>query len=172
MRSLIIKSKIGLPVVWCTKRVKTTDTGRPVFQTYGSTRKNTGRPVNYTSTRIYGSTRIFELRVDPYFCGSTRIFTGRPVFKIRVDPYFTGRPVNASRPVKIRVDPYYTGRPDKIRVYPYFCGSTRIFTGRPVYLKYGSTRIGAFDPLGTPYCCTLHFICCLLYFYLPLNVCT
>ena len=23
-------------------------------------------------------------------------------------------------------------------------------TGRPVFLKYGSTRIGAFDPLGTP----------------------
>ena len=95
--------------MWCTKRVKSTDTGRPVFQKYGSTRKNTGRPVN--------------LRVDPYFCGSTRTYTGRPVF-LRVDPYicgstriFTGRPVfyvstciyGSTR--NIRVDPYFTGRP-------------------------------------------------------------
>ena len=41
---------------------------------YGSTRKNTGRPVfqKYGSTRkipyFYGSTRIFEIRVDPYRC--------------------------------------------------------------------------------------------------------
>ena len=40
-------------------------------QKYGSTRKNTGLPVN--------------LRVDPYFCGSTRKYTGRPLF-LRVDP--------------------------------------------------------------------------------------
>ena len=41
----------------------------------------------------------------------------------------------------------------KIRVDPYICGSTRIFTGRSVFYGstciYGSTRIGAFDPLGT-----------------------
>ena len=142
-------------ILWCTKRVKSTDTGRPVFQKYGSTRKNTGRPVNlrvdpyfrYGSTRIfagrpvnirvdpyfYGSTRI--IRVDPYICGSTRIFTGRPVFygstcilKYGSTRKYTGRPV------KIRVDPYFknTGRPVKygstcnLRVDPYY-------TGRPVY---------------------------------------
>ena len=109
--------------IWCTKRVKSTDTGRPVFQKYGSTRKNTGRPVNlrvdpyfrYGSTRIfagrpvflridpyfYGSTRI--IRVDPYFCGSTRIFTGRPVFYGSTCIYGSTR--------NIRVDPYFTGRP-------------------------------------------------------------
>ena len=92
-------------------------------------------------------------------------------------PYFTGRPVNASRPVKYGSTRKYTGRPAKIRstriirVDPSKYGSTRIFmggpaklrvdpylkygsniefTGRPVFLKYGSTRIGAFDPLGTP----------------------
>ena len=32
-------------ILWCTKRVKSTDAGRPVFQKYGSTRKFTGRPV-------------------------------------------------------------------------------------------------------------------------------
>ena len=113
---------LGL-ILWCTKRVKSTDTGRPVFQKYGSTRKNTGRPVNlrvdpyfrYGSTRIfagrpvnirvdpyfYGSTRI--IRVDPYFCGSTRIFTGRPVFYGSTCIYGSTR--------NIRVDPYFTGRP-------------------------------------------------------------
>ena len=110
-------------ILWCTKRVKSTDTGRPVFQKYGSTRKNTGRPVNlrvdpyfrYGSTRIfagrpvnirvdpyfYGSTHI--IRVDPYFCGSTRIFTGRPVFYGSTCIYGSTR--------NIRVDPYFTGRP-------------------------------------------------------------
>ena len=110
-------------LLWCTKRVKSTDTGRPVFQKYGSTRKKTGRPVNlrvdpyfrYGSTRIfagrpvflrvdpyfYGSTRI--IRVDPYYCGSTRIFTGRPVFYGSTCIYGSTR--------NIRVDPYFTGRP-------------------------------------------------------------
>ena len=93
--------------VWCTKRVKSTDTDRPVFQKYGSTRKSTGRRVN--------------LRVDPYFrYGTTRIFAGRPVnIRVhpqvygwtritRVDPYFTGLLACLGRPVimsKIRVDP-------------------------------------------------------------------
>ena len=117
--------------LWCTKRVKNTDTGRPVFQKYGPTRKNTGRPVNlrvdpyfrYGSTRtsagrpvnirvhpyFYRSTRI--IRVDPYFCGSTRIFN--TYIKIRVDPYFknAGRPVKYGSTCNLRVDPYYTGRP-------------------------------------------------------------
>ena len=95
----ITKYEQTLTYVWCTKRVNSTDTGRPVFQEYGSTRKFTGRPV-------------FQIRVDPYFCGSTRIFSGRPVF--------------------LRVDPYN-------RADPYICGSTRIVTGRPVF--YGSTCI-------------------------------
>ena len=99
---------------------------------------NTGRPVNYTSTRKNTGRPVF-LKY-----GSTRIFTGRPVY-LRVDPYNTGRPVNASRPVKygstrkykgrpakIRVDPYYTGGPVKIRVDPYIYGSTRKNTGGPV----------------------------------------
>ena len=94
-----------LKCIWCTKRVKSTDTGRPVFQKYGSTRKFTGRPV--------------FLRVDPYICGSTCIFTGRPVFYESTCIYGstrifnTGRPVfygstrilNTGRPVNIRVDP-------------------------------------------------------------------
>ena len=91
-------------MLWCTKRVKSTDTGRPVFQKYGSTRKNTGRPVN--------------LRVDPYFrYGSTRIFAGRPVF-LRVDPYFYGSTrIFAGRPVYFRVDPYIYGSTRILRVY-------------------------------------------------------
>ena len=48
--------------LWCTKRVKSTDTGRPLFQQYGSTRKYTGRSVFYQSTRIYGSYN--KIRVD------------------------------------------------------------------------------------------------------------
>ena len=115
--------------LWCTKRVKSTDTGRPVFQKYGSTRKNTGRPVN--------------LRVDPYFrYGSTRNFAGRPV-NIRVHPYFRYGSTRI-----IRVDPYICGSTRILRVDPYLkYGSTRKYTGRPVkirvdpYLKkYGSTR--------------------------------
>ena len=116
---------------------------------FGSTRKNTGRPVS-------------EIRVDPYFCGSTRIFTVRPAIFFGSTRIFTGRPVfygstciygstviyGSTR--ILRVDPYlkygssrkYTDR----KIY----GSTHIFTGRPVFLKYGSTRIGASDPLGTP----------------------
>ena len=128
--------------IWCTKRVKSTETGRPVFQKYGSTRKNTGRPVH--------------IRVDPYFrYGSTRIFAGRPVY-LRVDPYFTGLLAFTGRPVIygsthiLRVDPYlkygstriYTGRPVKIRVDPYFKN-----TGRPV--KYGSTCNLRVDPYYT-----------------------
>ena len=31
--------------LWCTKRVKSTDTGQPLFQKYGSTRKYTDRTV-------------------------------------------------------------------------------------------------------------------------------
>ena len=128
--------------IWCTKRVKSTDTGRPVFQKYESTRKNTGRPVN--------------LRVDPYFrYGSTRIFAGRPVY-LRVHPYFTGLLAFTGRPVIygstriLRVDPYlkygstrkYTDRPAKY-------GSTRSskYTGRPV--KYGSTCNLRVDPYYT-----------------------
>ena len=107
--------------VWCTKRVKSTVTGRPVFQKYGSTRKNTGRPVN--------------LRVDPYFrYGSTRIFAGRPV-NIRVDPYFYG----STR--IIRVDPCFCGSTRIFTGRPVFYGSTciygstRVFAGRPAYLR-------------------------------------
>ena len=48
--------------LWCTKRVKSTDTGRPLFQKYGSTLKDTGRSVFYQSTRIYGS--YSKIRVD------------------------------------------------------------------------------------------------------------
>ena len=50
--------------LWRTKRVKSTDTGRPLFQQYGSTRKYTGRSVLYQSiyTRIYGS--YSKIRVD------------------------------------------------------------------------------------------------------------
>ena len=92
--------------LWCTKRVKSTDTGRPAFLKYGSPRKNTGRPVNirvdpyftgllaFTGRPvIYGSTRI--LRVDPYLkYGSTRKYTGlygstrilRVYLHLRVDP--------------------------------------------------------------------------------------
>ena len=89
----------GLLVQGLTYGVPSTDTGRPVFQKYGSTRKNTGRPV-------------FQIRVDPYFkntgrpvfqkYGSTRIFAGRLV-NLRVDPYFYGRPVfwNTGRPVSV-----------------------------------------------------------------------
>ena len=109
-----------IEILWCTKRVKSTDSGRPVFQKYGSTRKNTGRPVN--------------LRVDPYFrYGSTRIFAGRPV-NIRVDPYFYG----STR--IIRVDPYFCGSTRPV-FYGSTCiyGSTRILRVDP-YLKYGSTR--------------------------------
>ena len=63
-----------------------TDTGRPVFQKYGPTRNNAGRPVN--------------LRVDPYFrYGSTRIFAGRPVC------YGSTRILSTGRPVNVRVDP-------------------------------------------------------------------
>ena len=55
--------------LWCTKRVKSTNTGRPYF-------KNTGRPV--------------KIRVDPYFT-SLLAFTGRTVkyestYNLRVDP--------------------------------------------------------------------------------------
>ena len=57
--------------LWSTKRVKSTDTGRPLFQKYGSTRKYTGRSVFYQSTRIYGSyskIRVdINLRVDPCY---------------------------------------------------------------------------------------------------------
>ena len=105
-------------VLWCTKRVKSTDTGRPVFQKYGSTRKNTGRPVNLRVDPYfrYGSTRIFagrpvNIRVDPYICGSTRIFTGLLAF--------TGRPVIYGSTRILRVDPYLR------------YGSTREYTGRP-----------------------------------------
>ena len=48
--------------LWCTKRVKSTDTDRPLFQKYGSTRKYKGRFVFYQSTRIYGSHS--KIRVD------------------------------------------------------------------------------------------------------------
>ena len=48
--------------LWCTKRVKSTDTGRPLFQKYGSTRKYAGRSVFYQPTRIYGS--YSKIRVD------------------------------------------------------------------------------------------------------------
>ena len=103
---VVTMCSVYLNILWCTKRVKSTDTGRPVFQKYGSTRKNTGRPVN--------------LRVDPYFrYGSTRIFAGRPVFQIRVDPYFYGstRISDTGRPVFLRVDPYIYGSTRILRVY-------------------------------------------------------
>ena len=48
--------------LWCTKRVKSSDTGRPLFKKYGSTCKYTGRSVFYQSTRIYGS--YSKIRVD------------------------------------------------------------------------------------------------------------
>ena len=78
--------------VWYTKRVKSTDTGRSVFQNYGSTRIVAGRPV--------------YLRIHPYVTGLLA-FTGRPVC------YGSTRILNTSRPVNILVDPYFknTGRP-------------------------------------------------------------
>ena len=51
---------------------------------------------------------------------------------------------------KLHVDPYFTGRPVFLKY-----GSTRIFTGRPVYLRvdpylrYGSTRKIRVDPYIT-----------------------
>ena len=63
--------------LWCTKRVKSTDTGRPLFQ-------KSGRPVN--------------IRVDSY-CTSLLAFTGRTVkyestYNLRGRPLlYMGRPV-------------------------------------------------------------------------------
>ena len=78
------------------QQVKSTDTVQLVFQKYGSTRKNTVRPVN----------------LGVYFKKFIISDTGRPV-KIQVDPYIYSRPVPAftGRPVKyllnliLRVDP-------------------------------------------------------------------
>ena len=55
--------------LWCTKRVKSTDTGRPLFQKYGSTRKDTGDPYFTSLLAFTGRTVKYEstynLRVDP-----------------------------------------------------------------------------------------------------------
>ena len=67
--------------LWCTKRVKSTDTGRPLFQKYGSTLKYTGRSVFYQSTRIYGS--YSKIRVDISFTGRPVLYMGRPVFSLK-----------------------------------------------------------------------------------------
>ena len=72
---------------------------------------------------------------------------------MQVDQYFkiTGRPV------KLRVDLLMYGSTHILAGRPYHtCGPinyewTPIIKGEPVVLKYRSTRIGAFDPLGTLY---------------------
>ena len=82
--------------------VKSTDKGPPVFQKYGSTRKDKGPPVNYTS---------------PVFLkyGSTRIFTGRPVCKNHVN---ASKPVKYGSTLNIRVDPQKYGSTRIIRMDP------------------------------------------------------
>lgn len=86
--------------LWCTKRVTSTDTSRPIFQKYGSTSGFTSRPVNPSRPVKYGLT-----------CK----YTCRPVF-LQVDPYYTGRPeflrvdlliIQVDPNFDLRVDPYW-----------------------------------------------------------------
>ena len=77
--------------IGCTTRVKSTDTGRPVFQNMCRPVKNTGPTVNLRVHPYfrYESTSKYMGRPAKYW--SSRIFTVRPVFTGLLA--FTGRPV-------------------------------------------------------------------------------